>query len=101
MPGRNSFFGPPRTAADTARLLDRAQVGRVQSVMLDRMSACGLQAMLRDGSPDLVALIAVQCALRGALGRQQGEHNCNCDFAHFHSASSLPVSRRRSCINLH
>jgi hypothetical protein len=42
--------------ANTAGLLDRAQISAGQTVMLHRVFACGLQAMLRDGSTHLIAL---------------------------------------------
>jgi hypothetical protein len=51
-------FGPPRTLANAAGLLDRAQISTAQTVIRDRVLACGLEAMLRDGSTDLLALTA-------------------------------------------
>jgi len=62
-------FSPPRTMANAAGLLDRAQISAAQSVMLDRVFASGLEAMLRDGSTDLIALTGRWSALRVALGR--------------------------------
>jgi hypothetical protein len=69
--------GPPRTTTNAAGLLDPAQISLAQTVVLGRMFACGLEAMLRDGSANLIALTGRRRALRVALGRQQPEHNCN------------------------
>jgi hypothetical protein len=55
--------------ANAAGLLDRAQISASQTVMLDRVFACSLQAMLREGSAHLIALTGCWCALRVALGR--------------------------------
>ena len=62
-------FSPPRTIANAAGLLDRAQIGLAQTVIRGRVFPCGLEAMLRNGSTDLIALTGVWCALRVAVGR--------------------------------
>ena len=60
---------PPITLANAAGLLDVEQVSKGQTVIRHGVFACGLQAMLRDGSTDLIALAGVWSALRVALGR--------------------------------
>ena len=60
---------PPLTLADAAGLLDRAQISLAQTVILGRVFPCGLEAILRNGSTDLIALTGRWCALRVAVGR--------------------------------
>ena len=62
-------FSPPRTLANAAGLLDRAQISLAQTVILGRVFPCGLEAILRNGSTDLIALTGRWCALRMAVGR--------------------------------
>jgi hypothetical protein len=62
-------FIPLRTLANAAGLLDPAQIGAAQAVILGGVFASGLEAMLRDGSTDLIALTGIWSALRVALGR--------------------------------
>jgi len=80
-------FGPPTTITiaitNAASLLDVAQIGVGQAVILHGVFACVLQAMLRDGSAHLLALARIWPTLRMALDRQQHKHNCDCDSAHF------------------
>jgi hypothetical protein len=49
--------GPPTTITNAATLLDVAQIGEGQAVIHHGVFACVLQAMLRDGSAHLIALI--------------------------------------------
>jgi hypothetical protein len=57
---------PLGPSANAAGLLGRAQVSGAQTVIRGRVLARGLEAMLRDGRTDLIALTA---ALRVAAGR--------------------------------
>jgi hypothetical protein len=57
------------TTADTAGLLDPAQITRAQTVICGGVLACSLEAMLRDGGTNLIALTARWSALCVALGR--------------------------------
>jgi hypothetical protein len=62
-------FNPLRPLANAAGLLDRAQISGAQTVIRGRVFARGLEAILRDGRTDLVALTGIRCALRLAVGR--------------------------------
>jgi len=55
--------------ANAAGLLDRTHISLAQTVILGRVFPCGLEAILRDGRTDLIALTGVWCALRMAVGR--------------------------------
>jgi hypothetical protein len=59
-------LNPLRPSANAAGLLGRAQISGAQTVIRGRVFARGLEAMLRDGRTDLIALTA---ALRVAAGR--------------------------------
>jgi len=54
---------------DAAGPLDRMQIRAGQAVMLDRVFACGPQAMLRDASTHLIALTSYWRTPRVALDR--------------------------------
>jgi hypothetical protein len=57
------------TTADTAGLLDPAQITRAQTVICGGVLARSLEAMLPDGGTNLIALTARWSALCVALGR--------------------------------
>lgn len=70
-PGQVSALslGPLPALANAAGLLDVANIFAAQTVMLHRVLACGLQAVLLDGTTDLLALTGRWSDLRVALGR--------------------------------
>ena len=59
-------LSPLRPFANAAGPLGRAQISGAQTVIRGRVFARGLEAMLRDGRTDLIALTS---ALRVAAGR--------------------------------
>jgi len=71
------------TATNAATLLDVTQIGGAQFVIRHGVLACVLQAMLLDGGTYLFALSRIWPTLRVAFDRQQHEHTCDCDSAHF------------------
>jgi hypothetical protein len=56
-------------ATNAAALLDVAQVGGGQAIILGRVLACGLQTVLRNGLTNLITLTRVWPTLRVTLDR--------------------------------
>ena len=84
---------------DAAVLLDPAQVGLRQAVVLGGVLACRLKTVLRDGGADLLALTVIRSVLRETWCREHRDEGYDWETAHVfktHVKESLKKPKLRT-----